>query len=100
MTELNLDAVNITKQFTVMTGVFVVSFFFSTAVSIAKIYVKFNTQRLYRVIQALQLLNVATLIDLLVITYFRYNHTGEVCFCHYEEITPESNCMTLSKNFI
>ena len=43
----------------------------------------------------LQFVHVISLIDLIVITYFRFDHNGETCFCHYDvPAGAEDACMS------
>ena len=50
---------------------------------------------MHRVLVALQFVHVLSLINLVVITYFRFDHNGKTCFCHYDVPTEYENaCMT------
>lgn len=82
-----------------MSGVFLMNFAFTTAVSIAKIFVKFNTQRKYRVLVALNFVHLLSFVNLLTITVLRFNHTGKVCFCHYSDL-DQDKCMDKSEGYV
>ena len=77
-----------------MLAVFVATFSITLGVDIAKIFVKFDTQKKHRILVALQYVHVLSLIDLIIITLFRYNHDGVTCFCYYDvEPEYEDACM-------
>ena len=89
--------VNVTHRFTIILSVFVANFTFTLAVDISKIIIKFDTRFKYRILILLRFVHVVSFIDLLIITYMRYNHNGATCFCHNNEVDPEwaDNCMSV-----
>lgn len=74
--------VNVTKRFNIMLLVFVINFTLSMMVDFSKIFIKFDTRKRNRVLVFLRFVHLISLIDMVVITILRFDHVGEVCFCH------------------
>ena len=77
-----------------MIGIFIANFTLTLAVDISKIFVKFDTHQKNRILKALQWVHLLSIVDLALITIFRYSHSGKVCFCEYEINDPSklANC--------
>ena len=95
------NAVNMTQRFSRMMLGFVITFLLTCLVDVLKIYVKFDTWQKHRLLLPLQYFRVICLIDLVAITWLRFDHNGETCFCRFEIHDEHANaCMKDVRVFI